>query len=110
MARNTSLSAMPRRRSVSRNSMRPTPSWSRADWATCRLLSKDAGKPRHEGLVGHVEPERRHRNALFVERVQVAALRRARNSPAAERDPVVRVAAAVPPRLDVQQFLVALAL
>ena len=47
---------------------------------------------------------------LAVERGEVAAQRCAGDAAAAEGDPVIGIAAAVVARIDVQQFLVALAL
>ena len=65
---------------------------------------------RHERLVGQIEPQRRHRNAVVGERGEIGAVARPAAAPARIGDPVIRIAAAVMARIDVQELLVALAL
>src|SRR5215470_14766425 len=74
------------------------------------LSAKNLSKPRHTGLVGHIEPQRRHRDAIMGERRKIGAVGWRRPVAAHEADPVIGVAAAVVTRLDTQEFLVALTL
>ena len=73
-------------------------------------LSENLRQFSHERLVGEIEPQRRHRDALLGQRGEIASWRRAGNSAAPERNPVIRIAAPIVARVDAQQFLVALAL
>src|SRR5262247_4823241 len=75
----------------------------------CRASPKHLGELGHERLVGEVEPQRRHGDAVVGEGRQVGTVAE-RRAQTLERHPVVRIAAAVAARLDAQQFLVALAL
>src|SRR3954471_21171866 len=124
MARSTALSLMPRRRSVSMNSMRCSLSsagmspfyWSmifvRKSVPTFRdhALWKQPRKLGQERLIGEIEAQRRHRNAVVGKRCEVGAVLAGRPPAARVGDPEIRIAAAVVARVDVQQLLVALAL
>src|SRR6516225_4221298 len=64
---------------------------------------QDVGELGEKRLVGHVEPQRRHRDVVLAERRQIGSERRGRALAPIIGDPVVRVATAVVARLDLQQ-------
>ena len=90
--------------------------------SVCSLLRVDRRRPfrsvvleqsrklGQERLVGKVETQRRDRDAVVGERGEVGAVLAGRAAAARIGDPVIRIAAAVMARVDVQQLLVALAL
>src|SRR5712672_234934 len=51
------------------------------------------GEPRHEGLVGYVEPYRRHRDAIVGQRLQIGPVGGGRPRAARKGDPVIRITA-----------------
>src|SRR5271167_2781363 len=59
------------------------------------LLFEQFGKLRHIGLVGHVEPQRRDRDAALLERGKIGALRRLGEALAYISDPVIGITATV---------------